>query len=40
LEAVVGAALEVGERLQIPMPHTRTVYACTKLLAESRTLAK
>ena len=40
LEAVVGAVLEVGARLEIPMPHTRTVYACTKLLAESRTLAK
>jgi len=40
LEAVVGAVLEVGARLEIPMPHTRTIYACTKLLAESRTLAK
>ncbi len=40
LEAVVGAVLEVGAHLKIPMPHTRTVYACTKLLAESRTLAK
>ncbi len=32
LEAVVGAVVELGERLGIPMPHTRTVYACTKLL--------
>ena len=32
LEAVVGAAVELGERLGIPMPHTRTVYACTKCL--------
>jgi 2-dehydropantoate 2-reductase len=40
LEAVVGAVLEVGERIEIPMPHTRTVYACTKLLAESRTPAR
>ena len=32
LEAVVGAAVELGERLGVPMPHTRTVYACTKLL--------
>jgi len=36
LEAVVGAVVELGERLGVPMPHTRTVYACTKLLAESR----
>jgi 2-dehydropantoate 2-reductase len=34
LEAVVGAVVELGERLAIPMPHTRTVYACAKLLAE------
>ncbi len=33
LEAVVGAVVELGERLGIPMPHTRTVYACTKLLS-------
>jgi 2-dehydropantoate 2-reductase len=33
LEPVVGAVLELGERLGIDMPHTRTVYACTKLLA-------
>ncbi|HVP43222.1 MAG TPA: 2-dehydropantoate 2-reductase [Terriglobales bacterium] len=36
IEAVVGAVLELGERLGIPMPHTRSVYACTKLLAERR----
>jgi 2-dehydropantoate 2-reductase len=36
LEAVVGAVVELGERLGLPMPHTRTVYACAKLLAESR----
>ena len=34
LEAVVGAVVELGERLGVPMPHTRTVYAATKLLAE------
>jgi 2-dehydropantoate 2-reductase len=39
LEAIVGAVLEIGERLQIPMPHTRTVYACTKLLAQQRAAA-
>ena len=32
LEAVVGAVIELGERLHVPMPHTRTVYACTRLL--------
>ena len=32
LEAVVGAVVELGERLGVPMPHTRSVYACTKLL--------
>lgn len=32
LEAVVGAVVELGERLGIAMPHTRTVYACAKLL--------
>lgn len=32
LEAVVGAVVELGERLGVPMVHTRTVYACTRLL--------
>jgi 2-dehydropantoate 2-reductase len=32
IEAVVGAVVELGERLGVPMPLTRTVYACTKLL--------
>ena len=32
LEAVVGAVVELGERLGVAMPHTRTVYACTSLL--------
>jgi len=36
LEAVVGAVVELGERLTVPMPHTRAVYACTKLLAQTR----
>lgn len=36
LESVVGAVVELGERLNLPMPHTRTVYACTKLLGEVR----
>jgi len=34
LEAVVGAVLELGERLGVAMPATRAVYACTKLRAE------
>ena len=37
LEAVVGAVVEIGERLGVPMPATRAVYACTKLLNEHRT---
>jgi 2-dehydropantoate 2-reductase len=32
LEPVVGAVVELAERLGISMSHTRTVYACTKLL--------
>ncbi len=40
LEAVVGAVVELGERLGLPMPHTRTVYACAKLLAEGRASAQ
>jgi 2-dehydropantoate 2-reductase len=34
LEAVVGAVIELGERLAVPMPATRAVYSCTKLLDE------
>ncbi len=36
LEAIVGSVVELGEKLGIAMPHTRTVYACTRLLAERR----
>ena len=39
LEAVVGAIVELGERLNVPMPHTRTVYACAKLLSAARSQA-
>jgi 2-dehydropantoate 2-reductase len=35
LEALVGAVVELGERMDVPMPVTRTVYSCTKLRAES-----
>jgi 2-dehydropantoate 2-reductase len=38
LDAIVGAVVELGERLKVPMPHTRTLYACTRLLAETRGL--
>jgi 2-dehydropantoate 2-reductase len=36
LEAVVGAVVELGERLGVPMPQTRAVYACTKLLEKTK----
>jgi ketopantoate reductase len=32
LDAIVGAVVELGERLDVPMPHTRSVYTCAKLL--------
>ena len=35
LEALVGAVVELGERVGLPMSYTRTVYSCTKLLGES-----
>jgi 2-dehydropantoate 2-reductase len=34
LEAVVGAVLELGERMNLPMTHTRVVYSCARLLSE------
>jgi 2-dehydropantoate 2-reductase len=36
LDAVVGGVLELGERLGLPMPATRAVYACAKLLDRCR----
>ena len=36
IEAIVGAVLEMGDGLGVPMPHTRAVYACTKLLDKLR----
>jgi 2-dehydropantoate 2-reductase len=36
IEAVVGAVVELGERLGVAMPSTRAVYACVKLLDERR----
>lgn len=35
LEALVGAVVELGDRLGLPMTSTRTIYNCTKLLAQS-----
>lgn len=35
IEAVVGAVVELGERLGVPLPATRAVYACVKLLDET-----
>jgi 2-dehydropantoate 2-reductase len=36
LEALVGSVVELGERVGVPMPHTRTIYSCAKLLAQSQ----
>jgi 2-dehydropantoate 2-reductase len=33
LEAIAGAVVELGEKLGIDVPHSQSVYACTKLLA-------
>jgi 2-dehydropantoate 2-reductase len=34
LEALVGAVVELGERVGLPMTNTRTIYNCTKLLSQ------
>jgi 2-dehydropantoate 2-reductase len=34
LEALVGSVVELGERLGLPMTYTRTIYSCTRLLAQ------
>jgi 2-dehydropantoate 2-reductase len=36
IEAVVGAVVELGERLGVSMPSTRAVYACARVLDEHR----
>ena len=36
IEAVVGAVVELGDRLGVSMPSTRAVYACVKLLDQQR----
>jgi 2-dehydropantoate 2-reductase len=40
IEAVVGAVVELGDRLGVPVPATRAVYACVKLLDERRQSAQ
>ncbi len=35
LDAIVGAPIDIGEILEVPMPSSKAVYAITKLLAES-----
>ena len=40
LEPIVGAVVELGERLGIDMPHTRTVYASAKLLEATSALRR
>ena len=40
LEALVGAVVELAERLEIPVPYTRTVYSCAKLLGQRSVLVK
>jgi 2-dehydropantoate 2-reductase len=36
IEPVVGAVVELGERLGVPMTATRVVYACARMLDEHR----
>lgn len=36
LEAIVGAVVELGEKIGIPMLHTRAVYACATLLDQTK----
>ena len=35
IDAVVGAVVELGERLDVPMPVTRAIYSCVKLLDDA-----
>ncbi|CAN5687497.1 2-dehydropantoate 2-reductase [soil metagenome] len=34
LEAIVGAVVELADKLAVPTPHTKTVYSCAKLLSQ------
>ena len=40
LEAVVGAVVELGDRLGVPMPATRAMYACARFLDDARALQR
>src|SRR5262249_52067747 len=40
LEAVVGAVVELADKLGVPVPTTRTVYACAKMLESKRSAAR
>ena len=35
LEALVGAVVELGDRLDLDLPHLCTVYACARLLQQT-----
>jgi 2-dehydropantoate 2-reductase len=35
LEAIMGEVLALGEKLDVPMPHTRSIYACVKMLEKT-----
>src|SRR6202041_3862322 len=39
LEALVGAVVELGERVGLSMPYARTVYGCVKLLGQTESAA-
>jgi len=34
LEAIVGAIIELGDKLELELPNTKSVYACVKLLEQ------
>jgi 2-dehydropantoate 2-reductase len=38
LDCITGAVIEIADRLGIPVPHTRAVHACAKLLERTRRL--
>ena len=40
IDALVGAVVELGEMLNVPMPYTKSVYACAKLLSQVREFRK
>jgi len=37
LEAIVGAVVELGDKMGLPLPNTKAVYACMKLLTQAST---